>query len=134
MAELDPLVGLDDPTKPLRSRLLAVPSLRAAYLDRVRTLADEMSWERTGPAIAAARAMLEPFVEADTRKLSSLEGFRNFTSPDPVAPGITEGPKASSLRAFLDRRSAFLRRAAAGAAASGSASAESAGAAGKDRK
>ena len=27
-AELDPLVGLDDPTKPLRSKLLAVPALR----------------------------------------------------------------------------------------------------------
>ena len=31
-AELDPLVGLDDTTKPLRSKLLAVPALRERYL------------------------------------------------------------------------------------------------------
>src|SRR5262249_14431991 len=38
---LDPLIGLDDPRKPLRSRLLAVPSLRARYLKYVRQIAEE---------------------------------------------------------------------------------------------
>ncbi len=33
--ELDPLVGLDDTRKPLRSRLLAVPALKARYLAHV---------------------------------------------------------------------------------------------------
>src|SRR5207249_12155300 len=38
--ELDPLVGLDDARKPLRSKLLAVPALRAKYLEYVRTIAE----------------------------------------------------------------------------------------------
>ena len=38
-AELDPLVGLDDATKPLRSKLLAVPALRERYLSYVRDIA-----------------------------------------------------------------------------------------------
>ena len=48
--DLDPLVGLDDTRKPLRSRLLAVPALRARYLDHVRTIARGMA--RLGEARA----------------------------------------------------------------------------------
>ena len=33
---LDPLVGLNDPSKPLRSKLLAVPALRARYMTYIR--------------------------------------------------------------------------------------------------
>src|SRR5262249_41030456 len=36
--ELDPLIGLKDTNKPLRSRLLAVPSLKAKYLANMRTI------------------------------------------------------------------------------------------------
>ena len=39
--ELDPLIGLDDPRKPLRSKVLAVPGLKARYLDHVRTIAEK---------------------------------------------------------------------------------------------
>ena len=45
-ADLDPLVGLDDPRMPLRSRLLAVPELREQYLANVRTIARQsLDWE-----------------------------------------------------------------------------------------
>ena len=41
----DSLVGLDDTSKPLRSKLLAVPALRARYLGYVREIADKwLDW------------------------------------------------------------------------------------------
>ncbi len=56
--DLDPLIGLDDARKPLRSRLLAVPALKARYLDHVRTIADEwLDWEELGPVVAARPAV-----------------------------------------------------------------------------
>ena len=42
-ADLDPLVGLDDTSKPLRSKLLAVPALRERYLAYVRDIADNVA-------------------------------------------------------------------------------------------
>jgi spore coat protein CotH len=47
--DLDPLIGLDDLRKPLRSRLLAVPRLKARYLAHVRTIAeDKLDWKKLG--------------------------------------------------------------------------------------
>jgi len=106
MTELDPLVATDDPTKPLRSRLLAVPALRERYLSNLRTVAAEMAWDRTGPVVAAARATIEPFVRADTRKLATTKAFEDMTSPDAVREGAA-GP--DTLRSFLEGRSRFLR-------------------------
>ena len=52
---LEPLVGLNDATKPLRSRLLAVPALRARYLGYVKDIAQKwMDWREPG---AAGRAV-----------------------------------------------------------------------------
>ena len=53
---LDPLVGLDDVSKPLRSKLLAVPALRAKYLALVRDIADRwLDWNRIGPLVSSIR-------------------------------------------------------------------------------
>ena len=50
-ADLDPLVGLDDTTKPLRSKLLAVPALRQRYLGlRARDRAEAARLEDARPA------------------------------------------------------------------------------------
>ena len=47
---LEPLVGLDDTTKPLRAELLAVPALRARYLAYVRDIAERwLDWRTLGP-------------------------------------------------------------------------------------
>lgn len=98
--DLDPLVGLDDGSKPLRSGLLGVPGLRAAYLDHVRTIAsDQLAWESIGPVIARCRALIRDAVHEDTRKLAPNEAFDAATSPD-GGPG--------SLRDFLEKRRAFL--------------------------
>ena len=88
--ELDPLVGLDDARKPLRSKVLAVPALRAKYLANIRTIAEKsLDWKTLGPVVAEYRKLIEKEVEADTRKLESFEAFQRAT--DAVAASAPAG-------------------------------------------
>ncbi len=106
--KLDPLVGLDDAKKPLRSRLLAVPALRARYLAHVRTIAeDSLDWAKLGPVVAGYRRLIGKEIEADTRKLSSHAAFEALTAD---APEAGEAPRrgAMALRVFAEQRRAFL--------------------------
>lgn len=98
MTELDPLTGLDDPTKPLRSRLLQVPALRERYLGFLRQIAEAMQWEKIGPFVAQNRALLADFVKADTRKPFTTEAWERDTSPE----------ASGSLRSFFEKRSKYL--------------------------
>ena len=111
--ELDPLIGMNDERKPLRSRLLAVPSLRAKYLEHVKTIASQsLEWNKLGPVVAQYRGVIEKEVEADTRKLGSFAAFQLATAdtPPPSADAPTPGPgrRNQSLRAFADARSKYL--------------------------
>jgi CotH kinase protein len=100
--DLDPLVGLNDASKPLRSRLLAVPALRERYLAHVRAIAGKwLDWRTIGPLAERYQALIAADVKIDTRKLDTYEAFE---------AGI------EALRTFADRRRAFLLDAAAGAA------------------
>ena len=102
---LDPLVGLDDPSKPLRSKVLAVPALRARYLQHVRTIADEsLDWKKLGPVVAGYRKLIQKEVQADTRKLESYESFLQATADDATEGRGREFP----LRAFADQRRKYL--------------------------
>jgi hypothetical protein len=93
-AELDPLGGLDDVTKPLRSKLLAVPALRARYLGYVRDIATKwLDWNTLGPLAEKYQAVIAADVKADTRKLDAFEGFES---------GVV------ALKTFAERRRAFL--------------------------
>ena len=106
--KLDPLVGLDDAKKPLRSRLLAVPALRARYLAHVRTIAeDSLDWAKLGPVVAQYRRLIGGEIAADTRKLSSHASFEALTADTPDAG---EAPRrgAMALRAFAEQRRAYL--------------------------
>jgi hypothetical protein len=111
--KLDPLVGLDDAKKPLRSKLLAVPALRERYLAKVRTIADEsLDWKNLGPVVAKYRELIGKEVAADTRKLSSIEDFVKLTADEPAAAD-EEAPRGwghggMALRSFADQRRAFL--------------------------
>jgi len=103
-AELDPLIGLDDATKPLRSKLLAVPALRQRYVGYVREIAQKwLDWNTLGPRVAKYQALIAEDVKTDTRKLYSADAFKAETDGD-----------ARSLRAFVDKRRAFLLKATAG--------------------
>ena len=93
--DLDPLVAIDDETKPLRSKLLAVPALRARYLSHVRDIAERhLRWETMLPAIRQYQQLIAADVKADTRKLYSTAEFSDL----------------SSLQDFVERRRARLLR------------------------
>jgi hypothetical protein len=96
-AVLDPLVGLNDTSKPLRSKLLAVPALRARYLAYVRQIAEKwLDWKKLGPTAERYQAIIAAEVRDDSRKLDSFSEF-------PV-----DQPGGGDLRAFVERRRAFL--------------------------
>jgi hypothetical protein len=91
---LDPLTGLEDPTKPLRSKLLAVPALRERYLGYVRDIAERwMDWGTVGPLVAEYQALIREDVQRDTRKLYATEAFDS---------GVEE------LKSFLAQRREYL--------------------------
>ena len=97
-AQLDPLVAVNDPAKPLRSKLLAVPALREKYLGYVRDIATNwLDWNAVRPMLEASHRLIAADVSADTRKLYDMPGFD-------AGIAATGNP----LKAFLDARRAFL--------------------------
>ena len=101
--DLDPLVGLNDTSKPLRSKLLAVPALRQRYLGYVRDIAGKwLDWDKMGPLARRYQAVIREEVTLDTRKLYSTEAFE---------AGLETGEQ--SLKSFVEQRRAFLLKATA---------------------
>jgi hypothetical protein len=93
-ATLDLLVGLDDSTKPLRAKLLAVPALRAKYLAYCKQMAEQwLDWKTLGPIATSAHALIASDVKAETRKLDSFEAFE---------------ASLADLQRFADARRAFV--------------------------
>lgn len=91
---LDPLVAANDPSKPLLSKLLAVPALRATYLAHVRDIATTwLDWNTLGPLAERYAALIRADVAADTKKVSSTESFES---------------SLTGLKAFADGRRAHL--------------------------
>jgi hypothetical protein len=91
---LDPLVALNDPSKPLRSQLLAIPALRERYLRYVRDIAEKhLDWATLEPVARRYQALIAADVKIDTRKLYSYEEFQS---------GL------AGVRSFIDRRRAHL--------------------------
>lgn len=84
--ELDPLVALNDPSKPLRSRILQVPQYRERYLAKVREIAQTMDWKHLGPFITAQANLIEPIVKSDVKMTTNYEAFLATTSEQVVAP------------------------------------------------
>ena len=99
--DLDPLVGVRDPSKPLRSKLLAVPALRERYLGYVRDIAQQwLDWQKLEPMATRYQALIAADVKADTRKLDTFEAF---------SAGV------ASLKTFVEQRRDFLMKYDAGA-------------------
>jgi hypothetical protein len=106
--ELDPLIGLDDSTKPLRSKLLAVPKLREQYLRHVRAIAEtSLDWTELGPDVAVLSSRIADDVKADTRKLSSWDEFASAVG-FPSADDANGEPHRQSLREFATERRRYL--------------------------
>ena len=105
--ELDPLQAINDAGKPLLSKLLAVPALRARYLGYVREMASTwLDWNKLGPLAERYHALIAPEVKADTRNLVSTEDFNRSLTEDLTA-GRGPGGRIS-LKNFADQRRVFL--------------------------
>lgn len=99
--DLDPLVGMDDTNKPLRSKILAVPEWRTQYLSYMKRLAEhEFAPERIEAFINSYRQLLMDDVEAETRRTSPTEAFVTATNPDADVEG--------SLASFFAKRRNYL--------------------------
>jgi hypothetical protein len=96
--DLDPLVGLDDPNKALRSKLLAVPALRTRYLGYVRDIAEKwLDWKKLDPMLRARQALIAEDVKLDGKKLYSTEAFSSDLRGS-----------EDSLQRFIEKRREFL--------------------------
>jgi hypothetical protein len=101
-AELNPLVGLNDQSKPIIAKVLAVPALRTKYLGFIREIAEKsLDWKVIGPVVGQFRDLIAADVARDTRKLFSTDDFVRATADDPAY---------GSLRNFFEGRRAFLLR------------------------
>lgn len=73
---LDPLVAANDASKPLISKLLAVPALRAKYLGYVQDISTKwLDWAVLGPVVEQHRRLIAADVAKDTKKVTSTEAF-----------------------------------------------------------
>jgi len=86
--------GLDDTTKPLRSKLLAVPEFRPKNLADCREIATRwLDWKMLEPTVTQTQALIAADFKIDTPKLNSFEEFQS---------------SAQNLKAFADARRAFV--------------------------
>jgi hypothetical protein len=99
-SQLSPLVAQNDATKPIISKVLAVPSLRARYLGYIREIAEKsLDWNAVRPVVQQYRDLIADDVARDTRKLFSTDAFVSATADEPT-PG--------TLRSFFENRRTFL--------------------------
>src|SRR5207248_2781490 len=123
--ELDPLAMANDPNKPLISKLLTVPALRAKYLGYVRQVAEKwLDWEKLGPIATEYHELIAADVKKDTRKLESYEDFEKSLMENtggrgpggggPGGPGgggpggFGGGRETIGIKVFADQRRAYL--------------------------
>lgn len=117
---LDPLAGMGDENKPLLSKLLAVPELRARYFGYVKQIAQEsLDWSKLGPVAEKYQALIADDVKRDTHKLYDDKAFEDSLTKDAAprersdGPGFGRGPggpggPSMSLKSFVEKRREFL--------------------------
>jgi hypothetical protein len=107
--DLDPLVAAEDTNKPLLSKLLAVPELRARYLGYVCAIAEKwLDWNKLGPLARQYHDLIAEDVKADTRKLYSTDEFLKSLGGESGREGAGSSAQTGSLRNFAEKRRAFL--------------------------
>ncbi|MBN2553777.1 MAG: CotH kinase family protein, partial [Spirochaetales bacterium] len=103
---LSPVGHQDNPSLPVISRLLAVPSLRARYLAHLRTIAEQwLDWQVLGPIIEEYRGLIAGEVRADDKKLYSYEQFLESLGEGTGGYGWYRAP---GLERFITERREYL--------------------------
>jgi hypothetical protein len=106
--ELDPLAGLDDVTKPMIDKLLAVPSLRLRYLDYVHEITENwFNWSKLGPIAKQYHDLIAADVNKETHKATSYAHFVQEMDQD-TTQGSRDGDAAPSLKNFVTERRNYL--------------------------
>ncbi|MCC6233699.1 MAG: CotH kinase family protein [Verrucomicrobiales bacterium] len=107
--KLHPLVGSEDPNKPLLHRLLAVPALKARYFGHVRALTEKwLDWNRIGPLATRYQALIADEVTADTRRLYPAEAFRRGLTEDTEEASFRGPSRSISIKGFVEQRREYL--------------------------
>jgi hypothetical protein len=98
--QLSPLAAINEVNKPIITKVLAVPALRARYLAFVREIAEKsFDWNTLRPVVKGYRDLIEADVARDTRKLYTTEEFQRATADD---------ASYGTLRNFIEGRRTFL--------------------------
>lgn len=108
------MVAIDDPSKPLRSKVLAVPKYRAQYLANLKQLAaDSLDWNKLGPLANSLAELIGDEIKQETRGIVSYEAFVATTSEAAGDVGAAEpvagpGPVRMTLKDFVNARREYL--------------------------
>ena len=114
---LSPVSQENDMMRPVISRLLAIPHLRARYLAHVRTIANEwLDWDVLQPIIAEYQSLADAEVKADDKKLYAYEAFATSHIKDQGGggggPGGGRGSRGGrmtpSFKRFVEERAEYL--------------------------
>ena len=113
---LSPVSQEDDAMRPVISRLLAIPHLRARYLAHVRTVTNEwLDWDVLQPIIAEYQALVDTEVKADDKRLYTYEAFATSHIKDQgggAGSGGRQGGRGRrttpSFKRFIEERTEYL--------------------------
>jgi len=107
-----PLIDAADASKPLISKLLAVPKYKAMYLHDVADITTKwLDWNRVRPIVAEYDTLIGAEVKADTKKLDDSSAYLAGTGLTTATSAVTEGRgpgRAPSLKAFIEGRRKML--------------------------
>ena len=113
---LSPVSQENDMMRPVISRLLAIPHLRARYLAHVRTIVNEwLDWDVLQPIIAEYQSLADAEVKADDKKLYAYEAFATSHIKDQSGGGGGSGGgrggrgrTTPSFKRFVEERAEYL--------------------------
>jgi len=106
--------------KPFLNRVLGVPELRQRYMSHYRFAKQGVTWANLEARFTARRALIQSHVEADPKRLYTLDNFNNGfgTSPITLTNRITNTPATGlaggsipGIQQFVNARAAFLANA-----------------------
>lgn len=106
---LDPLIDINDKTKPLRSVLLSNPELRRKYLNYVKELAEKwMDWERVGKIAEFYHSLIDEYVKEDAKKLCAYEEFKNSIDGAIQQNQFRGFQRTATIKEFVEKRRKYL--------------------------
>jgi hypothetical protein len=103
--------------KPFLNRVLAVPELRQRYMAHYRVAKAGLTWANLQPRFEARKSLLQAAVEADNKRLYTLDNFNagfgmgsialTNRITNTAATGLAGG-SIPGIRQFIDARASFL--------------------------